>query len=224
MSNQPYYQGADLVADEQYSESKIVNKIRSEQASRARRLQTKQPLHVIERSEKNAGDIVQRVSPEHVQDNSLSELHSSEELASSAKEEKNIVEIDMFNSDIAVSTPVQNKRVTEKSAEVISALTKHPDYQQLDTLLQKVLFYRQKKDMNQDSLNAAEPPKSSQSGLHIEVQNSVSAQKIQVELFELLFKYKQDDPKLLVAQKYLNVLSQEQVRELMTMSEVEVHE
>ena len=229
MFNQRYNQGADLVVEEQYIESKVAAKAQSEDATRSRRMQTKQELQIVARSEKNADDSVHRASAEKVENKSRNGLPMSDELASFVTEEKDIAEADAIIADIGLSTPVPKNLATEKSAEIISSLAQNTDnssadYQQLDKLLQKVLFYGQKMDSKQSRQNVAQPPTSEQTSVQAENENSTSAKNTQAELFELLFKYKQSDPMWSVPQRYLNVLNQDQLRELATLSDVELHE
>ena len=133
---------------------------------------------------------------------------------------------DEFTDEQALSftTPAKilssdSERIQVKGSRLSSETDKSSiDYQHLDFLLQKLLSFEPELAVEDPRLIPNKSLSSLQQNERLENKDANDRKLIQTELYEILLKYKQLDPKLLLAEKYLNVLSQEQVSKLLMES------
>ncbi|MFT5674972.1 MAG: hypothetical protein ACI808_000901 [Paraglaciecola sp.] len=135
-------------------------------------------------------------------------------------------EIDEFTDEQALSfetpaeTPSSDLEMIVVTGSRLSSETDKSsiDYKHLDSLLQKLQSSRQNLAAEQPDSTLNKNFASLQQNERLENKDSEDWKQVQAELYEILLEHKQLEPKLLLPEKYLNVLSQEQLGKLLALS------
>jgi hypothetical protein len=245
MFNQTYYSEIDLATDQQYMETLAASKRQVEQAIKMEQRAAQSQTSRVKAPGKKALDVTHFSDEKHIQNDASTQFSTANQIASLAEQEKDLAD-NIENSEQQrkiLSRPRELAVLAESSADVddftdeqllsppapavvqvtgsrlTSKTDKSPiDYQYLDSLLEELLPFRQGLAKEQSHLTTKENLAAEQQNELIEGKNTDDWKQIQAELFSILLAHKQSDPKLLLSEKYLEVLSDEQLIKLLAVS------